>query len=282
MSNEKKKRFSPLQRFTVSVEIKKPTRDLLTEMAVVLHTTSGDLPVLLYYQTAPLASFNFLALCAAGYYDGCQFYRHFPGILLQTGDPTNNGKGGESVFARLPQPTLSSSSSPSSSSPAAEGGVGEENAVTAAIRAAGVEAGRYFRDEGLGETSHAQRGVLSMAHRGTKPDTNASQFFITVSPQPSFDRMYTAFGVVDLKGVYDASSMEVIEGAANTPAPSAETDAKDAAGGVGGMTGESVLRALEEAAGSVDAKNFVKNAADVRINSVTVLYNPFAEGKMRL
>lgn len=235
-------------------------------MAVVLHTTSGDLPVLLHYQTCRFACFNFLALCASGYYDGCQFYRHYPGILLQTGDPTNTGKGGESIFARLPPPATASASPLGATAQ-------QENDVVASLEAAGVVARRYFNDEGFGETSHARRGVLSMAHRGTKADTNASQFFITTSQQPSFDRVYTAFGVVDLDGVYNAASATV-----DDAAPAAENTGDDAKAN----SGESVLRALEEAAAQVDGKNYVVNSVDVRITGVTVLYNPFAEGRVKL
>lgn len=235
-------------------------------MAVVLHTTAGDLPVLLHYQACPLAAFNFLALCAAGYYDGCRFYRHFPGILLQTGDPTNTGKGGECVFATLsgaaPQPDSAAASS----------------AEATAIIAAGVQSGRYFRDEGFGTTSHARRGVLSMAHKGSKADTNASQFFITTSSQPALDGVYTAFGAVDLNGAYvaDAAAVE------DAPDSSPEEDAGEGADGVARLSGDAVLRALEAAAAKVDAKNFVQDAEHVRITGATVLYNPFAEGAAKL
>ncbi|KPA86421.1 putative Peptidyl-prolyl cis-trans isomerase (cyclophilin) [Leptomonas pyrrhocoris] len=244
-------------------------------MAVVLHTTSGDLPVLLHYQTCPLACFNFLALCASGYYDGCHFYRHFPRILLQTGDPTNSGKGGESIFARLPPPSAASSS---------DGAQGSENTVVSSVEAAGITTSRYFRDEGFGETTHTRRGVLSMAHRGTKADTNASQFFITTSPQPSFDGVYTAFGVVDLQGVYDAASATVVEATLTTAEEQEGEESTTHAGTNEGdaRTGDAVLHALEEAAAAVDTKNFVRNAAGVRITGATVLYNPFAEGKVKL
>ncbi|KAG5492240.1 hypothetical protein GH5_01151 [Leishmania sp. Ghana 2012 LV757] len=247
-------------------------------MAVVLHTTVGDLPVLLHYQTCPLASFNFLALCASGYYDGCALYRHFPGVLLQSGDPTNTGKGGESIFAKLP--VLAN---------AASGGEGDEavSMEAASVAAAGILPGRYFHDEGFGVTTSAQRGILSMAHKGTKADTNASQFFITTSPQPSFDGVYTAFGTVDLNGVYSASEAAVVAETASSIAGKAAGDSlvtagPDTVGDAAPKSGDAVLRALEAASAEVDAKNFVRPASQVRITNVTVLYNPFAEGKMKL
>ncbi|CAA7269581.1 unnamed protein product [Cyclocybe aegerita] len=41
---------------------------------------------------------NFLALCASGYYDGCIFHRNIRGFIVQTGDPTGSGKGGQSIW----------------------------------------------------------------------------------------------------------------------------------------------------------------------------------------
>ncbi|KYM92999.1 Peptidyl-prolyl cis-trans isomerase-like 3 [Atta colombica] len=45
-------------------------------------------------------SHNFLALCASGYYDNCLFHRNIKGFIVQTGDPTNTGKGGTSIWNR--------------------------------------------------------------------------------------------------------------------------------------------------------------------------------------
>jgi len=46
----------------------------------------------------PKASENFLALCASGYYDNCIFHRNIRGFIIQTGDPTGTGKGGQSIW----------------------------------------------------------------------------------------------------------------------------------------------------------------------------------------
>lgn len=43
---------------------------------------------------------NFLALCASDYYNGCLFHRNIKGFIVQTGDPTNTGKGGTSVWGK--------------------------------------------------------------------------------------------------------------------------------------------------------------------------------------
>jgi hypothetical protein len=42
-----------------------------------------------------------LALCASGYYDGCLFHRNIKDFMIQTGDPTGTGKGGQSIYGKL-------------------------------------------------------------------------------------------------------------------------------------------------------------------------------------
>eukprot|EP00756_Hemistasia_phaeocysticola_P058658 Hpha_TRINITY_DN35309_c0_g1::TRINITY_DN35309_c0_g1_i1::g.85112::m.85112 len=51
-----------------------------------------------------------------------------------------------------------------------------------------------FDDEGLGKLSHRRSGVLSMANSG--PNTNRSQFFVTLGPAPHLDGSHVAFGEV--------------------------------------------------------------------------------------
>lgn len=66
-------------------------------MSVTLHTSLGFLKVELFCDTVPKLTRNFLALLASGYYDGTRFHRNMAGFMIQGGDPSGKGKGGESA-----------------------------------------------------------------------------------------------------------------------------------------------------------------------------------------
>ena len=125
---------------------------------VQLQTSTGTVTVELYDQHAPQTCRNFQELARKGYYDGTLFHRIIPDFMVQGGDPTGTGRGGESIY------------------------------------------GRKFEDEIARDLSHSGAGILSMANAG--PNTNGSQFFITLAPTPHLDGKHTIFGrVCDGMGV---------------------------------------------------------------------------------
>lgn len=67
-------------------------------MAVTLHTSLGDIKLELYADDVPKTCANFLALAASGKYDNTLFHRNIKGFMIQGGDPTGTGKGGESIW----------------------------------------------------------------------------------------------------------------------------------------------------------------------------------------
>lgn len=61
-------------------------------------TSVGDLEIELWSKEAPLAAMNFVQLCLEDYYDKTVFHRLVPKFVVQGGDPTGTGFGGESVY----------------------------------------------------------------------------------------------------------------------------------------------------------------------------------------
>ncbi|ELU40053.1 peptidyl-prolyl cis-trans isomerase-like 3 [Rhizoctonia solani AG-1 IA] len=70
------------------------------DYSVTLHTSLGELKIEVFCEAVPQAAENFLALCASGAYDGCIFHRNIKGFMVQTGDPTGTGKGGQSIWGK--------------------------------------------------------------------------------------------------------------------------------------------------------------------------------------
>lgn len=138
---------------------------------VQIDTTMGSFTVELYYKHAPRTVENFTRLADRGYYDGTVLHRIIRDFMIQGGDPTGTGRGGESIY------------------------------------------GGKFEDEITRELKHTGAGVLSMANSG--PDTNGSQFFITLAPTPWLDGKHTVFGRV-------CSGMGIIKRLGNV-----QTDATD-------------------------------------------------------
>lgn len=122
----------------------------------VVETTMGTIELELFEKATPKTVKNFVELAQKGYYNGVIFHRVIDGFMIQGGDPTGTGRGGESIY------------------------------------------GKPFEDEIVDTLKHSGPGILSMANRG--PNTNGSQFFITLVPTPWLDGRHTVFGKV-VKGM---------------------------------------------------------------------------------
>lgn len=64
----------------------------------VIHTNMGDITVRFFEEEAPKAVENFVTLAQQGYYDGVIFHRVIKDFMIQAGDPTGTGRGGESIY----------------------------------------------------------------------------------------------------------------------------------------------------------------------------------------
>src|SRR5256714_1390391 len=104
----------------------------------VIQTNKGTIRFELLETDAPKTTENFRLLAEKGYYDGVIFHRVIKGFMIQGGDPTGTGRGGQSAWG---------------------GGFKAEN-----NRSSPLYQGAY------------KAGTVAMANAG--PNTNGSQFFI--------------------------------------------------------------------------------------------------------
>lgn len=65
-----------------------------------LETNIGEVVIELQTETAPKAVWNFVKLAQKGYYRGVPFHRNIKNFMIQGGDPTGTGKGGQSIWGK--------------------------------------------------------------------------------------------------------------------------------------------------------------------------------------
>lgn len=70
------------------------------DTVAVMKTTLGEIKILLFPDAAPKAVDNFTTHAKNGYYNGIIFHRVIPDFMIQGGDPTGTGRGGESIWGR--------------------------------------------------------------------------------------------------------------------------------------------------------------------------------------
>ena len=93
--------FDALEGFgMVEKELHFPQVDIETVEGplATIKTNHGDLRIKLFPEQAPKTVANFVALSKDGYYDGVIFHRIIKDFMIQGGDPTGTGMGGESIY----------------------------------------------------------------------------------------------------------------------------------------------------------------------------------------
>lgn len=72
--------------------------DMQNNPVVTIDTTEGQIQVTLKPDVAPKACENFIGLSQKGYYNDVIFHRVIKNFMIQGGDPTGTGRGGESIW----------------------------------------------------------------------------------------------------------------------------------------------------------------------------------------
>jgi len=155
----------------------------MSDLTATLHTSEGEIEIQLFEDRVPDTVENFVGLAT-----GERTWEH-----PETGERMAGPLYDDIQFHRVIEDFMIQTGDPTGTG---RGGPGYT-----------------FDDEFHPELRHDSAGVVSMANRG--PDTNGSQFFITLAPQPHLDDKHAVFGdVVD--------GMDVVEAIGNV-----ETDGND-------------------------------------------------------
>lgn len=157
--------------------------------SAIIHTTLGEISIELFAKQTPLTCRNFLQLALDGYYDNTIFHRLIPGFILQGGDPTGTGHGGESIY----------------DGGAYSGDLDPWPMDQRRGQNAGPD-GINFKDEFHSRLKFNRRGLLGMANEG-KPDTNGSQFFFTLGKAEELNGKNTVFGRVAGDTIYNLAKI---------------------------------------------------------------------------
>lgn len=70
----------------------------MSNPVIIFETSQGNIELKLFTEIAPKACENMLVLVQKGYYDGTVFHRVIKNFMIQGGDPTRTGSGGESLW----------------------------------------------------------------------------------------------------------------------------------------------------------------------------------------
>ena len=68
------------------------------EKIAIMQTSKGEISIRLFESKVPKTVENFIGLAEKGYYDGVIFHRVIADFMVQGGDPTGTGMGGESLW----------------------------------------------------------------------------------------------------------------------------------------------------------------------------------------
>ncbi len=73
---------------------------LYAKNEIVMQTSLGNITFKLFPKVAPKACENFTTLAKKGYYNGVTFHRVIKNFMVQGGDPTGTGAGGQSIWGK--------------------------------------------------------------------------------------------------------------------------------------------------------------------------------------
>ncbi len=169
-----------------------------------IKTNLGDMRIKLFPEHAPKTVANFIALSKDGYYDGVIFHRIIKDFMIQGGDPTGTGMGGESIYGESFEDEFS------------EELYNVRGALSMANAGPNTNGSQFF----IVQNQHLPYSKKEIA-RGGWPEPIA-EIYAEQGGTPHLDRRHTVFGQLA-----DEASYEVLDAIAGVETGSMDKPVED-------------------------------------------------------
>ena len=166
------------------------------DTVAVMHTNMGDIKIKFFPREAPRAVENFITHAKNGYYNGIVFHRVIKDFMIQGGDPTATGMGGESVWGENFEDEFD---------PALHNLRG---ALSMANAGPGTNGSQFFIVQAKTVPENMLKQMRGMADRGFPADITDA--YESIGGTPWLDFHHTVFGQV-------TEGMAVVDKIAETP-----------------------------------------------------------------
>ncbi len=162
------------------------------DTVAVMKTSMGDISIRLFPEVAPLAVENFITHAKNGYYDGLIFHRVIQDFMIQGGDPTGTGCGGESIWNKSFQDEFDLYAR------------NYRGALSMANAGPGTNGSQFF----IVQASEVPANMIAQMQRMTKEDgypEEVTENYKSLGGTPWLDFKHTVFGqVFDGMDIVDA------------------------------------------------------------------------------
>ena len=176
------------------------------DTVALIHTNMGDIEIKLFPEKAPKTCENFITHSKNGYYNGIVFHRVIKDFMIQGGDPTATGMGGESIwggsFEDEFDPDLHNL----------------RGALSMANAGPGTNGSQFFIVQAKSVPGNMLSQMEGMADRGFPEDI--VEAYRTLGGTPWLDFRHTVFGQV-------INGMDAVDKIAETPVGAADKPVDD-------------------------------------------------------
>ena len=172
----------------------------------LIHTNMGDIEIKLFPEKAPKTCENFITHSKNGYYDGIVFHRVIKDFMIQGGDPTATGMGGESIWGKSFEDEFDTDLH------------NIRGALSMANAGPGTNGSQFFIVQAKSVPENMLSQMEGMADRGF-PEAIV-EAYRTLGGTPWLDFRHTVFGQV-------INGMDTVDKIAETPVGAADKPVED-------------------------------------------------------